>query len=164
MFFFILKDTNEDELEELFQECGKIESVRIVRENKSDTERAIAYVNFEVSIILTFSRFFSLAVVNFLFPSSVSFLLFLQLSYLSCFFTFPFSFLLPSSPVMRVMIIVISIILCMMIRTTFILSDTRGHCTGYQEKQHRTSGSELKSTALFDAGMKKRFSTNRNQI
>lgn len=40
-------DTNEDELEELFQECGKIESVRIVRENKSDTERAIAYVNFE---------------------------------------------------------------------------------------------------------------------
>ncbi|XP_063613661.1 RNA-binding protein 34-like [Penaeus indicus] len=40
-------DTNEDELGKIFQECGEIESVRIFRESNSDTERAIAYINFE---------------------------------------------------------------------------------------------------------------------
>ncbi|XP_047499817.1 RNA-binding protein 34-like isoform X2 [Penaeus chinensis] len=40
-------DADEDELEKIFQECGEIESVRIFRESNSDTERAIAYVNFE---------------------------------------------------------------------------------------------------------------------
>lgn len=40
-------DTNEEELEKIFQECGEVESVRIFRESNSDTERAIAYVNFE---------------------------------------------------------------------------------------------------------------------
>ncbi|XP_042879089.1 RNA-binding protein 34-like [Penaeus japonicus] len=40
-------DANEEEIEEVFQKCGAIESVRIFRDSDPDAERTIAYVNFK---------------------------------------------------------------------------------------------------------------------
>lgn len=47
LYFFV--DAEEDELWKLFEDCGTIKSVRIIRDAKTNVGKGFAYVNFETT-------------------------------------------------------------------------------------------------------------------
>lgn len=69
MIFFAFVDANEEEVREIFQDCGAIENVRIVRDKELGSGKGFGYVNFEVTVvfilIFIFSLSFSLSLLQF---------------------------------------------------------------------------------------------------
>ena len=48
--FFTLADTEEEKIWQIFADCGTIESVRIVRDNKTGIGKGFGFVLFKVNL------------------------------------------------------------------------------------------------------------------
>lgn len=49
LYLIYLKEAEEDDIWKLFEPCGKIESVRLIRDSKTGIGKGFGYVNFESS-------------------------------------------------------------------------------------------------------------------